>query len=451
MEEKIIDIALFDAGLFFVFGNENFKEILDRYSWQTNNKKYEFRVKPVKDEDILNGNIRNFDVITFGATDEYGKLWIWKKLYPEKYLKWIRNISDFIREGGGYVGHCGGANLICELHNEPETSLEKSIKEVNFGIAGTKVYQKGSIPLLDQLAGLPPTAMEGEGYVVYDGFKPDAPQMGGVPLDFVVKDKNHPILKGYKGNTLRIFWGGGPGLVPSSKAKTLLSYPEKEISELHPMHVWEYVGTGKGGYLGKWIGLAKSIAWSVIDDRKVRRVASRSLLELTQERISAEEFVMRIYKHAKDEKEGNRFLEAIAEGIYKAKDWKLLNQVMPIKRAGMAALVTENYVDGRLVISGPHSEDDIWDDGRIIDVEDTDENCLWDGFMRWIDYGDKGKQNKWFLRREVAWAAGLNEDELPPIPEESPEKKAMTPKKPVKRRESLIEVLLRIFRRWFKK
>jgi len=117
----------------------------------------------------------------------------------------------------------------------------------------------------------------------------------------------------------------------------------------------------------------------------------------------------------------------------------------------MAALVTENYGDGRLVISGPHSEDDIWDDGRIIDVEDTDENCLWDGFMRWIDYGDKGKPNKWFLRREVAWAAGLNEDELPPIPEESPEKKVIPPKKPVKRRESLIEVLLRIFRRWFKK
>ena len=111
-------------------------------------------------------------------------------------------------------------------------------------------------------------------------------------------------------------------------------------------------------------------------------------------------------------------MEKIANGVYKAKDWRKLNQIMPVKRANMAAMVTEEYGDGRIVISGPHPEDRIWDNGRIIDVEDTKENCLWEGFTRWVDYKNINRENKWLLGREAAWVAGLDEDELPPIPEE---------------------------------
>jgi len=101
--------------------------------------------------------------------------------------------------GGGCVGHCGGANVICQLYNEPETFYEKTIREAYLGIAETKVYQKESIALIDQIAGYPPTALEGAAYPIYDGLSENAPQMGGIPIDFIVK--NHPILEGYKGKT----------------------------------------------------------------------------------------------------------------------------------------------------------------------------------------------------------------------------------------------------------
>lgn len=119
------------------------------------------------------------------------------------------------------------------------------INEGSLGRVGTKVYQKGSLTLLDQLAGHPSDAGEGAAYVAYDGMRPDAPQMGGVPIDFIIKDKSHPIFKDYEGKTVRIFWGGGPGLIPGREAKTILKYPD-DINNIQPLHVWEYIGTGRG-------------------------------------------------------------------------------------------------------------------------------------------------------------------------------------------------------------
>lgn len=46
-----------------------------------------------------------------GATDEFEKIGIWKKLHPRKHETWIKNITNFIKNGGGYSGHCGGRIL----------------------------------------------------------------------------------------------------------------------------------------------------------------------------------------------------------------------------------------------------------------------------------------------------------------------------------------------------
>ena len=454
MEERIINIAVLNDGWQFMYGNGNFDKILDKYSWQINNKKFEFDVKLIKHDDVLNDKIRNFDAILVGAVDEYINLYRLKLLgKTDEYLKWIKNIQNFIKNGGGYGGHCGGANLICELYNEPETFLERAIKAVNFGIVETRTYQKISIPVLDQIIGLPPTAQEGAAYMNYDGFGPNVPQMGGIPLDFIVKDRNHPILKGYSRETIKIFWGGGPGLIPGNKAKVLLSYPKEELSSLYPLHIWEYVGVGKGGRVGMIVGLIKSILWEAIEEIEMRRLLAKSLRKISLKKLTMEEFIKRIYERARDEKEAKIILKILKDGLLKAKDWRRLDQIMPVKRANMAAMVEEIYGDGRIIISGPHPEDKIWDNGKIVDVEDTKENCLWEGFMRWKDYKDLNRENAWLLRREAAWVAGLDEDELPPIPEEYLEKEAI-PTKPVKieeRKETIIEALIRFFRRFFRK
>lgn len=144
MIERKVKIAVLNDGWQFICGNGNFDKILGKYSWQINNKEFKFDVKFIKHNDVLEDKIRNFDAIMVGAVDEYINLYRLKLLgKTDEYLKWIKNIRNFIKNGGGYAGHCGGANLICELYNEPETFLERAIKAVNFGIVETKTIRKG--------------------------------------------------------------------------------------------------------------------------------------------------------------------------------------------------------------------------------------------------------------------------------------------------------------------
>ncbi len=444
MREKIVRLGFLNEKWLFLWGEENFRD-LNNYKWKIGEKIYRFMLITKNHNDILDNRLDDIDMIIFPGSDLYAKLAIWKWFYRDKYERWIKNIQNFIKNGGGCVGHCGGANVICQLYNEPETFYEKTIREAYLGIAETKVYQKESIALIDQLAGYPPTALEGAAYPIYDGLSENAPQMGGIPIDFIVK--NHPILEGYKGKTLKIFWGGGPGLIPGNEAKTILSYPEKDIPDLQPLNVWKYVGVGKGGRIGMLVGLLKSIAWEAIEDIGVKRYIAKSLRELSLKKLTEEEFIKKIYREY-DEDVADEIFEILYEGVAKAKDWNKLGQIMPVKRANMAAMVEEEYGDGRVLICGPHPEDPIWENGWIEPSPETKENCLWDGLMRWEKFKWLGKKNYWFLRREVAWAAGLDENELPPIPEEYTEK--VLPSKPVKRY-TLIEILMRFFRSLFRK
>ena len=113
-------------------------------------------------------------------------------------------------------------------------------------------------------------------------------------------------------------------------------------------------------------------------------------------------------------------------------------------------MAIETYGKGRIVISGPHPEDPIWDNGTLIDKNDTDNNNLWDGLIKWQGRKNIGDHNKWFLRREVAWAAGLDEHQLPPLPGqiEQPEPDEKKPSQPKK---TIIELLIEFVKKLFTK
>ncbi len=420
---NIIDVALFDDGLSVIWGNDYFENLLDNnkcgFEWQSNNSFYQFKVTRVYDEDIFDGTIDDYDVIIFGAVDQYLKLGLWKRYQPLRFNRWVNNIAEFIEGGGGYIGHCGGANLICELENKPYTFIEKMIDRSGFGIIDTKAYQNIVISPLDQLD--PRRSSEDIGavaYVVYNGMNTDEESQceGGVPLDFVVKDSTHPILKGYKNDTLKIRWAGGPGLIPSSNADVILSYPTVEISESHPIHIWEFVGIGRGGYLGKWLGIMKSMITSFFDNIGPRKELSLNNLPVLNGIFFNDEYLEEIYTNAIINPKQEYKLSILVEGLWKASDWKKSDKIVQTNRKNMAAIVTETYGAGRIVISGPHPEDHIWDGGRIVEMEDTDNNSLWIALNKWEGIQNKSNDNCWFLRREVAWAAGLNEEQLPPIP-----------------------------------
>ena len=419
---RIIKIAIFDDRFLTNFATRNFECILDGYEWEVDGKRYLFRTKRIYDSDILMDKLNKFDAMVVGATDDYLKIALWRKVCPERYQRWKTNLTNFIKNGGGYAGHCGGANLICKLANKPETFCEKAIEESNLEIIETRVYQKMDIPLIGQLIDHPPDALEGAAYPIYDGFGPNSLGMGGVPIDFVIEDKSHPIFRGYRCSTVKIFWGGGPGLIAGNDAKVILKYPN-DVDKIQPLDVWEYVGTGRGE-VGKWVGLVRSIIGEFVG-REDKRLILKLFRKFYHKR-TLDDFLIELYMET-ESKGKLEIIEKIMRGLYKAKDWVNLHRAFKIKRGGMAAMVEETHGDGRVIISAPHTEDRVWDGGVIRSVDDVQGNCLWNGLMKWDNYGIR-YFNDWILRREVAWISGLDENELPPIPERYLEKSSLVKK-----------------------
>ena len=68
-----------------------------------------------------------------------------------KTKKWKKGISDFIKDGGGYIGICGGAALITDLITDnyhKKTLLEKLYDKSSIGVSCVKSYYKSlAMPL----------------------------------------------------------------------------------------------------------------------------------------------------------------------------------------------------------------------------------------------------------------------------------------------------------------
>ena len=99
---------------------EDFVPLLKDYQWKVGNKSYKFIITHIYDKDILNGdlNINNYDMVICpgggvgdGVSVEKGKL---ANIRPE-VIKWKKNFGNFIKNGGGYSGYCGGTALICDF------------------------------------------------------------------------------------------------------------------------------------------------------------------------------------------------------------------------------------------------------------------------------------------------------------------------------------------------
>lgn len=463
--ECTVKVAVFNDGFTTVWGVEYFENLL---LWETNNHNipftwavagttYKFEVVRITDKQIFNGELDSFDVILFGAVDQYNKLGLWKYINPDKYQSWGEKLRAFIQNGGGYVGHCGGANLMCGLHNQPKTFIEHMINKCDYGIVDTKVVQHGSIPVLDQLhpQGSPKDIGE-TAYLLYEGMNPDSslPQCGGVPMEFIVSDTTHPILQGFKEKTIRIRWGGGPWLKPGRKAQKVLTYPTQELSDAHPLEMWRYVGTGHGGYIGKLRGIIKSIRkelFPFIKDKEIRKILVQSLKQLSTGDINEQTFFETLSQNIADEDLLDDLIKKLSDGLWKAADWEPTGEYFQTDFSNKAALVTEQYGKGRIVLAGPHPEDPSWEGGELKNVDNYKKNNLWDGLIKWTDEcHHKENPQAWLLRREVAWAAGLNENKLPPIPEYK-QKLTPPPPKPIKPPESIIERIITFFRKLFGK
>ena len=130
-------------------GKHFFPVILNGYSWQKEGKTYTFSTKYIYDKDILKGRLKtsNFDVLLIpGGGVGDGQSIMKGFTFLPKVRKWKKNISTFIKNGGGCVGICGGTALITGLktglHKKPHTFLEKQYDKSSLNISCVNSYYK---------------------------------------------------------------------------------------------------------------------------------------------------------------------------------------------------------------------------------------------------------------------------------------------------------------------
>ena len=116
---KIIRVAILaEESMGWGSGKHFFPVILDGYTWDCEDIIYKFSTTYLFDKDILRGklNTNDFDVLLVpGGGVGDGQAIMKGFTFLPKVRKWKKNISYFIKDGGGYVGICGGAALMTGL------------------------------------------------------------------------------------------------------------------------------------------------------------------------------------------------------------------------------------------------------------------------------------------------------------------------------------------------
>ena len=379
-------------------GKHYFPMILN-YRWKQGNIVYTFSTSYIYDKDILKGKLttKNFDVLLVpGGGVGDGEAVAKGFSHVPRVKKWKKMIIRFIKDGGGYVGICGGTALFTELttqEKKPTTFLEKLYNNSAIGISQVKSYYKDlALPLFYPFQYKHPEKIGATGYIF--SFAPGKTKdnrlihTGGVPIDFNV-NKDHPIFSEVNEKKVRIRWWGGPGLIPpnphSDDVDVLAWYPDDALTERTKTSImaWRY----KGRILGLFRGLWKS--FSIIKE------TGESLRDLF------------LYTY------------------YLVGPWEQTDHQIDMDLENKASITAETYRNenkARILLCTAHPEYMIWWDGQILEEPMKEYHTMGEGFHRWHDIKplsktlvDEFTATWWIVRRFVAWTAKIPDDHLPPI------------------------------------
>ncbi len=402
IKTKIIRIAILKSEpLFWTTASINFfNVILNNYTWKKNNSTYNMISKELSDKDILNGELNNinFDILLIpggGVGDGHS---ITKGFNSSiKVKKWKKKIQNFVKEGGGCIGFCGGAALITPLstgeNRKPRTFVERQYNKSSLDISCfISYYRHLAFPLFYIFQYKHPEKIGTTAYVFsYEpGKTKDGKRIhtGGIPIDFIV-DKNNPIFSDYPYSTIRIRWWGGQSLlIPKNQDRQysiLATYPNQELHENNEtrIHAWRYIG-GLRGLISAFLR-----ALSYVKENKLK------------------------------------IFETAMTSFYLAGDWKLSNKIIETHFANKPAITTEIYPNknqARITLITAHPQYMIWNGGNIIEKNDNEFNCLAKGLYKWENIekfkgsiDDYITNTWWLVRRLVAWTAKVKDRDLPPI------------------------------------
>jgi len=205
-ETKIIRVAILaDEPLGWGSGKHYFPLILNGYSWKTSEASYKIITDYVYDKEIIRGKLvdENYDVLLApGGGVGDGESIVKGFNFLPSVRRWKLKIREFIQNGGGYVGICGGTALITDLKTgpgkDPTSIYERLYNKSALGITSVSSYYKDlALPILNSFQYVHPEKIGATGYVFSfaPGETADGKQIhsGGVPVDFQIC-KDNPIF-----------------------------------------------------------------------------------------------------------------------------------------------------------------------------------------------------------------------------------------------------------------
>jgi len=380
-------------------GKHMFPEILQKYQWTHQNRTYSTQTHFIYDEDIMKGRLttKEFDVLLVpgGGVGDGQSITKGFRHLPH-VRKWKKNIAAFVQEGGGYVGICGGTALITDLktaEKKPRSFFERQYNNSALGLTCVSSYYRSlAMPLFYPFQKKYPEKVGATAYVF--SFAPGKTvdgaylHTGGVAVDFQLS-KDHPIFSDVQQNVERIRWWGGPALIvpdhTDREVHILARYPAQDISDNinSRIHAWRYTG-GIHGLIFSFFKAARLI--------KKEKDSLNNLLLYT---------------------------------YFLAGDWEITERIIQLNYSNKPCITAEIYPNekkGRILLCAAHPEYMVWWDGHIRERTENNFTCLGTGLYQWEDIAPLHKDGAaelthtwWMVRRFVAWAAKVPDQDLPPL------------------------------------
>jgi len=211
ISEKTIRIALYDS----ISPSVNQMEEALNYEWEVHGVHYKMVVERVDSQEVVGGklNTDNYDVLFIGASG--------RQYFQGVTEKWKEGVKNFISSGGGYVGICGGANIVSMGVEHPRYFLDKVINKAVLGLV--PVYLND-----DQ--------DEEWQYLWKDTGKDHIPVEIGI-------DTGNILFSGYRKDSICITYGGGAGMYAAGEGNiTPIAFFMEEPMEVAPLHYYRWNG-----------------------------------------------------------------------------------------------------------------------------------------------------------------------------------------------------------------
>jgi hypothetical protein len=395
---QTIRIALFtdekesDESFYGPYGRTRyFMWALSDFSWKVGKKTYCFDVTLLPTERLLRGELSkdNYEVLLYPPDTANEKLFYngFSKL-PKNILR-KKIINKFIEDGGGYFATCGAAAISGKFANKPKTFIEHMLKNSCLEISGTEIEIHTAAPIFGQMGGFGPQSVGSLGYLMYSSWNQTNYSINyhsGICLDVTVCN-DHPIFDDYLEGKRKIRWIGLEPLeipeYPDREITALARFPSQEISDnkTTQIHHWEYTG-----------------------------------------RISG--FIKALFRRGGDIHYWEN-LGVFMKIFVFAGDWEpdILLETNFSNKPFMTAETYPNHNKARLVLCSGHPEHNVWWGGHLEEIEDTDDNNIYEGFYHWKNVTpeeetveDEFAYNYWIIRRCIAWASNMVPDnDLPSV------------------------------------